>query len=71
LSATDEEVVGGATALPNMNAKALVPMDVGLIAVIVENLLLSHVDPPRVVASMVTTPKPIFYYNSRQTTTAN
>jgi hypothetical protein len=48
-----------------MNAQAPVPMDIGLSAVINENLFLSHGVPPAVAASMGTVSKEIFYY-SRQ-----
>jgi hypothetical protein len=38
-------------------------MDVGLSAVIDENLFLTHGVPPSVAASMGTIPKEIFYYS--------
>jgi hypothetical protein len=71
LPTTDEELVAGATALPDVNAQASVPMDVSLSPVIDENLLLTHGLAPGVAESMGTTPREIFYYSRRQTTTAN
>jgi hypothetical protein len=70
LTTADEKIVVGPPALPNVNAKASIPVDVCLRASVVEDLLLTH-GLLLVAASIASAQEGILYYSRPQTTTAN